>query len=379
MVILATTVVRPADSVRLVEPMYRWPMLVMFMLGTSMVTVFLYIFPDGRFVPRWSKWLVRLLVLYSLAWYLVPALTENPMPWPPGQVPLVLLLGFVGGVVAQIYRYLRVSSPVQRQQTRVIVFGFTAAIIGLLAFLVIAPALDPEFLQIGIKRVSYILVGVPIFYLSMVLLPLSIGISILRYRLWEIDVLINRTLVYVPLTASLAGLFAACITLTQRIFVALTGETSDAATVFTTLIIVAAFTPIKSRLEALVDKRFKYPTRSFGAFGEELRAFVELSDPHLLTRRLLDETLITFNATGGAVFMGKGAHLRLVQSCGDWKGQAELAVPLESDGIRFGLIALSPKCSGSGYTEEDKQSLQKIGNLVARTMAIQEHLHGEFH
>ena len=89
------------------------------------------------------------------------------------------------------------------------------------------------------------------------LIPISLMIAILRYRLWGIDLLINRTLVYVPLTAILAGIFAACISLSQKLSAALTGQQSDAATVLTTLIVVAAFDPLKHGLQQLVDKRFK--------------------------------------------------------------------------------------------------------------------------
>jgi hypothetical protein len=88
-------------------------------------------------------------------------------------------------------------------------------------------------------------------------LPLVIAIAILRYRLWEIDVLINRTLVYVPLTALVAGLYTASIGLFQRLFTSATGSSSISAIVLTTLVVAAAFTPIKNHLQVLVDRYFK--------------------------------------------------------------------------------------------------------------------------
>ena len=78
-----------------------------------------------------------------------------------------------------------------------------------------------------------------------------------RYRLYEIDHLISRTLVYVPLTALLAGLYAATVTLLQRLFQSLTGDRSDAAIIISTLILASVFTPLRKWLEGIVERRFK--------------------------------------------------------------------------------------------------------------------------
>jgi len=85
----------------------------------------------------------------------------------------------------------------------------------------------------------------------------SVGIAILRYRLYDIDVILSRTFVYGALTAILAGVYTASIALSTRLFSAVTGERSDAAIVVTTLVVVALFTPLKNRLQALVDRRLK--------------------------------------------------------------------------------------------------------------------------
>ena len=90
---------------------------------------------------------------------------------------------------------------------------------------------------------AYELNRMPVAYLAVLLVPLSTGVAVLRYRLWDIDLIINRTLVYGSLTAILGGLFSASTTLSQRVFVALTGEKSDAAFALTTLVVVSLFTP----------------------------------------------------------------------------------------------------------------------------------------
>jgi hypothetical protein len=89
------------------------------------------------------------------------------------------------------------------------------------------------------------------------LVPLAIGIAVLKYRLYEIEVIINRTLVYVPLVAIIGGLATAMIPLSQRVFMAVTGNESDAAIVLTTLFVASFITPVRKRLEAAVEGRFK--------------------------------------------------------------------------------------------------------------------------
>jgi hypothetical protein len=93
-------------------------------------------------------------------------------------------------------------------------------------------------------------------------IPVAIGIAVLRYRLYEIEVIINRTLVYVPLIAIIGGLATAMIPLSQRVFMAVTGNTSDAAIVLTTLFMASLVTPVRKRLEAAVEGRFKPKERA---------------------------------------------------------------------------------------------------------------------
>jgi len=110
--------------------------------------------------------------------------------------------------------------------------------------------------------------------LAFLLFPLSIGIAILRYHLYDIDIIIRRTLVYVPLTAILAGVFAASIKLTQALFAGLAGTQSEATTVLTTLIVVAAFEPLKGWLQRMVNARFKEgpdPEQRWKDYGQQVR------------------------------------------------------------------------------------------------------------
>ena len=174
----------------------------------------------------------------------------------------------------------------------------------------------------------------------------------LRYRLYDIDVIINRTLVYVPLTAIVAGLYSASIALLQKLFVAATGEKSDAAIVITTLLLTTTFTPIKNLLQSAVDKRFKETrdaTKKLKSFDRQVRLVGDVLDTRQITRRRLDETTTAFNAKSGAVYLMQDGALQLVQASEGWEGNVgnvALTVPLESEGEQVGLLQLGARRDG---------------------------------
>ena len=114
----------------------------------------------------------------------------------------------------------------------------------------------------------------------LLLIPLSIGVAILRSGLWEIDVLVNRALVYISLTASLLAIYFGGVVLLQRLFVFLIGERSTLAVIASTLAIVALFNPLRRRIQTVVDRRFyrsKYDAeKTLAAFNARLRDETDL-------------------------------------------------------------------------------------------------------
>jgi hypothetical protein len=133
----------------------------------------------------------------------------------------------------------------------------------------------------GASRVIYNMITVPIFRgLPFILVPVSFALAILRYRLWDIDVLIRRTLVYGLLTGSLALVYFGSVVLLQGVVDTFLGGSSPAVTVISTLAVAALFTPLRRRIQDFIDRRFyrhKYNAEQvLSAFSQTLRDEVDL-------------------------------------------------------------------------------------------------------
>ena len=165
---------------------------------------------------------------------------------------------------------MRVSGPVERQQTKWVMLGIAGLGVGVLGPYTV---MDPD-------SVLFALVGVPVIMVSMSLLPLSIGFSIMRYRLWDIGVFVNRALVYSLLTAILVGTYAGAVIGLQAAFRAVTDQGSAVAIVISTLAIAALFQPMRGRIQDFIDRRFycrKYDAaQTLADFSDRMRDEVDL-------------------------------------------------------------------------------------------------------
>jgi hypothetical protein len=243
-------------------------------------------------VPRWTRWLAA----GSSVWWAVSILFPD--------IPLSFngpsFFGFIASlVVVQVYRYRRVSNAVQRQQTRWVVYGFAMAIVLFIGAIVLSTLND---LILGGQPPGPLgrMIAQGMLTSFLLLIPLSIGVAIVRSRLWDIDVLIRRTLVYSLLTLTLGLVYVGCILVSRALVAPLTGG-SELAIVASTLMIAALFTPLRRRIQSVIDKRFyrrKYDAaKVLAAFGTTVRDETDLE-------RLTDEMLRVVDETMQPEFVG---------------------------------------------------------------------------
>ncbi len=254
-------------------------------LSVQLFAWLLFTFPNGRLVPRWA-WALTLPLLGLMAFNVAFRPTvenENPLRI----VVVASLLGaFVSGVAAQVFRYRFRSTQFERQQTKWVLAGLAGMaaniIVWTLAVEIFLPPPGP-----GRLAVYMLAVGVTAALFST--LPISLTFAILRYRLWDIDLLIRRTLIYAVLTATLALVyFGAVISLQALLRLITDQEQSEIVVVLSTLLIAALFVPVRRRWQEAIDRRFyrrRYDAAQvLEAFGAGLRDEVELEP---LTRRLV--------------------------------------------------------------------------------------------
>jgi len=276
---------------------WQVPAIVLTVLGNGAFFLVGSLFPHGRFVPRWTRWLLPCWVVSGLAFLFFHDVSFMYLVYKLVWLGVVVLL-----VIALFYRYRYASSPLQRQQTKWVIYGGSVA--GIIEVGLTLPLyLFPSLRQAGS---FYQLVIAPAYILVVFLVPLSIGLAILRYRLYDIDLLINRTLVYGTLTVSLALVYAGLIIGLQALMGAIIKQNNDVVIVVSTLTIVALFLPLRHRIQNIIDRRFyrrKYDAaKVMAAFSATLRNEVDLSQ---LSENLLAVVQETMQPTGVWLWLRK--------------------------------------------------------------------------
>src|SRR5918999_747501 len=271
------------------QPAWWLPVRGVEIVGEVCVVLFFLLFPNGRFVPRWTRWLAVAWLAFSVPEIPFPELYSGSPALE--SVSYLVFLGYVLSVTgALVYRYRRVFTSAQRQQTKWVVFGTALGIAG-----TFPSQLPLDLGLVGGDTPLVLLVLNMGFTLSFLLVPFSISVAVLRSHLFDIDVLINRTLVYGLLTAMLALVYFGSIVVLQRLFVGLTGEQSTLAVVACTLVIAALFSPLRRRLQAFIDRRFyrrKYDAaKILEAFGTRLRDQTDLEKLSEDLLEVVDETM----------------------------------------------------------------------------------------
>ena len=357
--------------------------LVVMLPGITLLSfvILCYLFPDGHFVPGWTRW---------AAWAWIGS-------------PVVLIIGELGGfydtvyglvavsllgllstcIIAPIYRYRKLSSRSQRQQLKWALFGLIQLVTVLLVLVELLPFLIPDLDKVGtLPNIISSLIQAA----SLMLFPITIGIALLRYRLWDVDMILNRTLVYVPLTSILTVIYSTSMAISQRLFTTATGEQSQAVAIFTTIVLTTTFSPIKNSLQSYVDKHFKEaPSRlkELKELGKQVTEVIESLDDKLLARRLV-ETIVNAHRTQGAALylkeeLGSIADkgMTLAYATPDWIWEeGEVSIILRDENRTLGRLLLGRSRDREDYTFEECDAIRSASLPVVHNIYKVRAMHG---
>lgn len=316
-------------------------------VGGILFSLFLFTFPDGRFISRWMQRLALLLIVaYALGMLLA---SEAYGSFSAAFIPAVLMLGL--GV--QVYRYLRLSSPVQRQQTKWVVLGAVGPVLRVLNWILLiepgifAPPSDP-LLFYGQQSV-WAALGL--------LLPIALAFSILRYRLWDIDLIISRTLVYGMLTAVIVALYAVVVGGMAALFQT---QANWLVALIATGLVAVLFRPLHDRLQRGVNRLL------YGQRDEPLAVLARLGQrledalaPGQLLPTLVETIAQTLKLPYVAITTGQGNAQQTTVSHGKPTANAR-SFRLIYQGATIGQLLAAPRSPSENFTPAEEQLLQNV-------------------
>lgn len=346
-------------------------------LAISSFLIFPLIFPTGRFVPRWTRW----VVLFDLAFgILVNIVFRNAILEVPGVsrfIPVYIVLSFGIGVYGQFYRFFRVASPVERQQLKWVIVGMAGYIIIGIALLRLDGLLAARTAGMDPAR-AMILSAIPdtLFRIASLFIPVSIAISVLRYRLWEIDLIISRTLVYGTLSASIIMLY---IVLVGALSVLLQTAGNILISLLATGLIAVLFQPLRERLQRGVN-HFLYgdrddPYAAFSRLGRRLEASLPpaavLPTVVNTVREVLKLPYASIyikdeNGEDKIVAESASPSLRVVDGRIHVPGMGRegLCIPLVHQGETLGYLVLGPRAPNEAFHANDLRLLNDLAPQV---------------
>lgn len=334
--------------------MLKWPA-----LGILFCT-----FPDGRLVPRWS-WMLSILFIIQQCMFLFLPYPYNIDNWPPplGGLGMLVLYGSVAST--QVYRYFAVASSRQRQQIKWLAFSFCT----ILFFIIAIRSLPVMFSSLNQPDSFYQLLGPGLRMIGYLCLPFGIGIALLRHRLWDIDIVINRTLVYIVFSFCILGLYVLVVFGASALF---RGKYDLLFSLLATALIAITIQPLRQRVQQSVNRMM---------FGDRIDPYRALSN---LGQRL--EESLPADALLPTIVTSVAQALRLPYVAIVWDPQqtltgagntqtavsygisrqdgSDLRLPLVHQGERVGDLILSPRQRGEELTAADLRLIRDLAPQI---------------
>lgn len=341
-------------------PEFDWLTKTVEMAGSVSLVAFLLVFPNGRFLPRWTVAILFSWFLFQLPRYYSPDSPFNLANTNPVLYNVIFAAGILSGVGLQVYRYLRSSNLIEKQQTKWVVYGLAIGVGGYviirgLSFFVPDPNGSGLPIALGLLILS-------VFF--MLLFPISIAVAVVRYRLWDINPIINRTLVYGALSASTIALYILGVGLASRFF---QGANFIFAFIATGIIAIL-FEPLRERLQRAVNRLM------YGERDDPATVLTRLSQ-RLNSALAPDSVLQTIVETLSQTLRLPYAAISLLDGESHFASTPNpppselVSLPLTYQTERVGELRLAPRAEGESFSTADMNLL----NLIARQAGIAVH------
>ncbi len=357
LVMLGTTFWPLAERVADQPEFWRLPRALANLFMSGSLVIFFLIFPDGRFTPRWTKPVAVVMLGLLVIENFFPESKLNPQNNRPVGTTLSLIT-MVIMVYAPVHRYRSMSNPVLRQQTKWVVYGISAAIIGF--FVITLPASFGISMEEG---TTYGLISITGMMLSILFIPVSIGIAITRSRLWDIDPIINRTLVY----GALSFLTILFYVLTVGVFALYfrSNETNLVISFIATGVVAILFEPLRQRLQRAVNRLM------YGERDDPATVLIRLSQ-RLDSALAPDSVLQTIVETLAQTLRLPYAAISLLDEEPRFASTRQLPpselihLPLTYQTERVGELILAPRAAGESFSTAD----MKLINIIAQQAGV---------
>lgn len=338
---------------------FNFAVLVPGLFGPLLV-VFLAIFPNGQVLPGWARWLAAAAVLYGL---FSPIILNNKAY----NLPMVLSVGGVilwfgllaGGLFAQIQRFRFLSDPVQRQQTKWVIYGFVVAL--LLVILLTAWTIignyrgrdDPLSLMSYLIRL--------LWSAAILVLPVTLTLAILRYRLYDVEFFINRTLIYGALTAAVIAVY---VLIVGGLGSLLQAQDNLLLALIATGLIAVLFQPLRDRLQQAVN-RLMYGERDqpFEALSRLGRRLEDLPSPDMVYTVIVEAVAQALKLPYAAIAVRRGERTETAEAHGN-PGRLVRSYPLMHQGEFIGELQVSPRREGEQFSAADERLLRNFARQV---------------
>jgi signal transduction histidine kinase len=339
------------------HPGWRIPYNLISITGLLTSYISFYLFPDGRFMPRWTRWMVPVCFAWVLLGRPEKGLWNNTPIESTGHVILLL-----SGTAALAYRYRYVATPSQRQQIKWIVFALVLATIGqiihgLYFAFIVGDSGDWVF-----RMVAYHFVGQPFTVVgTQLFIAFAIAASILRYRLWDIDVVINRTLVYGVLTAFVIGVYVLIVGGLGTLFQA---QANIALSLAATGVVAVMFQPLRDRLQRGIN-RMMYGERDepyavLTRLGQQLEGALEPSAALPITVETVSRALKL-----PYVAITLKDKEEMVASCGDANHSALNSFALMYSGETIGELLVASRAMNEPLSAADRNLLNDLAKQIS--------------